>query len=793
MSLQLYINGVDRSSLILWPSTSWNPALNNEVDTITFQYQKFGSRSFTPANLDEVLLYDNGVKVFGGNIIKIDKGFFSGIKTIYTILAKDYSHIMDRRLVAEKYHAVPVINIISELLNRYINKKKRVEIATFEPTEIWSGGTADTANYITETQGRKLTSAGTLVSMSRTIFLDLTQYSLGSSDYIDVDVFIDNYLNLSVATIKLGDTTLSNYFSKNITSQITKNGWNHIHVLRSAFSSTGSPSFAAINFIQLEVTAVAATTVNVTFDNMQAISASAFTRNNSMDALQVVESITFKYEYPSKCIQQLADLFQWQWYVDQDKDIHFFAKFTELSPFNLSDTGAKYIPNSLRISDNVDQLRNGIFVRGGQYLDSSITEDLGHQVDGLNKIFKLGYKYSLETATLTLNSVEKALGQEGLDQFSDNQAAVQTSKGLATLNVGDVSGNTKQSLEIICPKKGRRTKIKIRIKKVGTPADNFQVQAFSDDESDKPSATNLSSIATLAGGSIGATITEYTFTLTESSTNTLLLNKNAKYHIVASRSGANDASNYYQIDVYQKVYDGFCYSGTSAPVWTATAYSWYFVEVVGYEAIYNIDQKIITFSTAPPNGNTLTLAGQPYKAVFIQLIDNTSITTYDDFEFKIEDSTILTKEAARQRALQEILAWASEASEAEFRTYETGLRVGQTINIQSDAFGIDEDYIISKINARARTGTAFEYTVTLITTKTFGILYWFQQQLQTQDKNTIIDDTEVLDKLQGYNESINFTDTTIAITLFVGHVWSNDAGTTPNKLIWSGGASHIWV
>jgi len=798
MAIQLYINGVDKSSAVLWPSLNWQQALDNQVDTISFSIQKFGGRTFVPVPNDDIWLYDNSVKVFGGTIVSMDREFFGADGIIYTCTAKDYSHAMDRRLVVETYTNVPAINIVCDLLNKYINKTMRIEMATFEPTEVWSGGSVDTVNFRTESQGRKLTSVNNaLASMSRTIFLDLTQSSLGNSDYIDIDVFVDNILNLSVATLKLGDTTLTNYFSKNITSQLTQTGFNQVHILRSDFTSTGSPSFASINLIQLEATSVAGTTVNVTFDNLQTLSASAYTRNGANGASQEVKFISFNYEYPSKCIQQIADLFQWKWYVDQDRDIHLFAQYGELAPFDLDDTGGKYIFRSLQINGNVDQLRNSVFVRGGQYLDTAITEDLGHQVDGLNKIFKLGYKYSADTMVLTLNGTEKALGQDNLDQFTDNQGIIQTSKALTQLNLGDAAGNSKQSMQIIAGQKARRTKVKIRVKKVGTPVDNFQIQIFSDDGSDKPSATNLSTVATLAGGSITGTFAEYTFTLTEASTNNLLISANTKYHIVASRSAANDASNYYQIDVYSKVYDGFSYAGTAVPAWTATAYSWYFIEVLGYDALYSIDQKIIVFTTVPPNGQTLTLLGQPYKAVFIQQKDNVSIAAYGEYQFKIVDATILTKEGGRQRALQEILAWAAEVTEASYTTLEPGLRVGQTQNIASVIRGIDTDYLINGITAKTRTGTAFEYFVSLVTTKTLGILYFLQQQLKNDDKNNQIDNTEVLDQLEGFEESITFTDSDVTTTLFTGHVWSNDAGTTPDKLIWQDASpsdpTMIWV
>lgn len=702
---------------------------------------------------------------------------------------------MDMFLVQEKYTTVPAINIICDVLNKYINKNNRVEISSFEASETWTGsGTADTTNYRVGTQGLKLTSTGSTVTASRSLFLDLTYNSLGTSDYIDIDVYIDTVANLSSCVLKLGDVALANYFSKDITSSITAAGWNYVRILKSAFSSTGSPSWASLYYQQIEVTAVASTTVNVTFDNWQALSASlGYTRSNALTATQTVKYLACGYIEPSKVFIKLAELFLWQWYVDENKDIHFFPKFDEGAAFNLTDTGGKYVYRSLNFGSNADQLRNSIFVRGGDYLGDSVTESLADQVDGTSKIMKVGYNYDLTTMTLTLASTEKAVGTDNVDAYADNEGVKQILNGSSQLNVGDAAGNAKQSQQIIATKKARRTKVRIRLKKVGAPVDNFQIQIFSDDGSNKPSATNLSTVVTLAGGSITTSFVEYTFSLTEAATNNLLISKDTKFHIVATRSGANDASNYYQIDVYTNVYNGKIYAGTSVPAWTEnTSYDWYFIEVLGYDALYNADDKIITFSTAPAAASTLTVAAQPKLHVLVQYKDYSSVNTYGEFQFKLEDKTILSKAAARQRGLQEVLQWASAANEGSFVTYTSGLKVGQTINVQSTIRGLDTNFFINRISAKARTYGAFEYTVSLVTTKTMGIIYYLQSLLIDKDE-TIVDDTELLDKIEGVSETMTITETSVTTTNRVGHVWSNDAGTTTDRLIWDGGASHIWV
>lgn len=796
MALQVYVNGVDRSSLILWRSLSWDPALTSEVDLLSFSVYKFGARTFGPEINDEVTFYDGGTKVFGGHVVQVKNRVEAYDRIVYDVIVKDYSHDMDRILINEQYDEVPAINVICEMLNEFINEGRRVQVASFQSNEIWSTATVDTTNFRTGTQALKLTSTGgSTATMQRSIFLDLTQNgATSSSDYHTIDVYVDDYTKVNTAVLRVITTASTDYYSVSIASQLTANGWNHVRVQKSAFTSTGTPSWSNINVLEIEIDATGTDNLNCTFANWQVLAATAFTYRNAVTASQTVEHITFNLETGSNALKRLAELFNWQWYVDQDRDIHFFPKFQENAAFDLSDTGGNYIYGSLEVVSSGDQLRNSIFVRGGDYLGAELTETLTEQADGSNLIFLLGYSYDLDSMTLTQAGTEVAVGTDNIDAYADNRGVYQSSTGLTTLSLGDAAARYYQSQQVICEKKGRRSKVKLRIKKVGTPADNFQVTIYADNGSNQPNlGSALSTTATLAGGSITTSFVEYTFTLTESATNSLLLSPDTKYHIVCSRSGAADAANYFQLDAYADVYDGKCYRGTSVPAWTHNGYDLYFIEVLAYEVLYNADEKILTFDTAPAAATAIEMTAQPLFPVLIQYRDNTSIDTYGEYQYKVVDATIKSKEAARQRALEEILQWGSEVKEFTYRTYSSGLKVGQTQNIQSTVRGIDEDVIITKISARARGPEAFEYFVTAVTTKTMGILYWLQQQIAQGDRELTIDDTELLDKIEAVTESFAFTDSAPTSTLYTGKVWSNDAGTTPDRLQWDGGATHIWV
>jgi len=790
MALQVLINGVDRSSIILWPSLNWKPAVTNKVDTLSFRLFKFGSRTYAPAVFDEVEFYDGGTLVFSGTIIQFSENVEAVERQIYNITCKDRTHELDRRLVIERYTRKPLINIICDILNRYVNKGSRLEIATFEPNEVWQGdGAVDTVHYRVADQARKLTSTNAVpVAMYRDILVDLEPTGYDGDDFIEMDVYVDTVANLGSSVMKLGNADLSAYFSANITSQLTADGWNMVRVAKEDFSVTGSPTWPTIARIRLEVTSVASQTVQVTFDNWQEVKTTAFTRDGANSMTQTVEYIACNYEPASKIFQRLADFFQLQWYVNPNRAISFFARFDNMAPFNLSDTSGNYVYESLTVNNGGDQLRNAIFVRGGDYLAASRTDSLSQQADGANKVFVLGYKFA--NYSMTVDGVAQAIGLDNLQDYTDNEAASQNRTGGTALSLGDAAARTKQAQQVIVTSSGKRSKILLRIKKVGAPVDNFQVQIFSD-TANAPSGTNLSTVATLAGGSITTSFAEYTFTLTAASAGLLTLTEPTSYHIVCSRSGANDASNYYQIDaVTTGSYEGIhnVYNAS----WAAGSGAFYFTEKIDFDALYSFNEKIVTFPTAPAGGTTILWTGQPYLPIIVRYADAASVSTYGEFEFRVIDPSIRTQAGARQRANVELMSFAQKLQDCRFVTRRSGLQVGQTINVQSTIRGLDMNLIIMSISAKARSGVEMIYEISCALTRTMGILYWLQDQISKDSSNIVIDDNELFDRVDSLAESV-YPTCAWASNLLSGYVWSNDAGTTPNRGMWNGGAAYIWI
>ncbi len=235
--LDLKVNGVSKASIVDWKTLIKTEVLTKEVDTLDFEIK--GSK-FVPKLGDDITLFDGALKIFGGVVIEREEKVLGGILLGYAIRCKDYTHLLDKKLV----------------IASYVNK---------------------TANYIIKDPTYGI----------------IPQYA---------------------------------------------------------------PGF---------------TTVNV-------------------DAPKIVPSISFNYEQISRALTLLADQIYYDWYVDYNKDIHFFDEEKYTAPFNIDDTSGNHIWGSLEVNSNLLEVKNSIFVRGGEY--KGATDVWKYTADGQQRIFYVPYK-----------------------------------------------------------------------------------------------------------------------------------------------------------------------------------------------------------------------------------------------------------------------------------------------------------------------------------------------------------------------------------------------------------------
>ncbi len=122
-----------------------------------------------------------------------------------------------------------------------------------------------------------------------------------------------------------------------------------------------------------------------------------------------IDQISFNYLQPSQCFRKIAELTGRNWYIDYNKDIHYFPLATSVTPFNIDSSNNQYI--DLQLSKDASQIKNRVYVRGGTYLsDATFYETKG---DGAVKKFVLPDKP--HSVTVKVNGTTKTLGIKNIN------------------------------------------------------------------------------------------------------------------------------------------------------------------------------------------------------------------------------------------------------------------------------------------------------------------------------------------------------------------------------------------
>ncbi|MCK4609461.1 MAG: hypothetical protein KAT71_08260 [Gammaproteobacteria bacterium] len=114
----LKINTIDYTTQISVNGFRYEENITSKVDILNMRYIKTASKTYVPAVGDEVELYDEGVQVFGGEIIQVSCSVVADLPA-YDIQVKDWVHTLDRRLVADSYQAQDLAQTVKDILASY--------------------------------------------------------------------------------------------------------------------------------------------------------------------------------------------------------------------------------------------------------------------------------------------------------------------------------------------------------------------------------------------------------------------------------------------------------------------------------------------------------------------------------------------------------------------------------------------------------------------------------------------------------------------------------------------------
>jgi hypothetical protein len=183
-----------------------------------------------------------------------------------------------------------------------------------------------------------------------------------------------------------------------------------------------------------------------------------FTTNHVQTGNFLVPTIQFNYQQPSKALQSLAKLIGWDWFIDPNKDLHFFLGDVDdgsgggavgdggVAPITVDATSGEIEWNSLDVDLQITNMQNSVYVIGGLYIKtftSNTTPDV-FPTDGTRQFFTCSYSYFNSTSSnpyempiqVTLDGVAQTVGTANTTDpstvqvlYNDQQKWVQFTAG----------------------------------------------------------------------------------------------------------------------------------------------------------------------------------------------------------------------------------------------------------------------------------------------------------------------------------------------------------------------------
>jgi len=157
------------------------------------------------------------------------------------------------------------------------------------------------------------------------------------------------------------------------------------------------------------------TVENVIFDIVDNFVTGESITTASVNASVSITKAIFNYRKASDCLDELAELIGYSWYVDFDKDLNFFERSANTAPFALTDTSGNY--RNIQVIKNIDDYRNTQYVRAGQDITDPRTENFVG--DDARRSWTLKYPVAKVPSAITVGTSSQTVGIFGVETGKD--------------------------------------------------------------------------------------------------------------------------------------------------------------------------------------------------------------------------------------------------------------------------------------------------------------------------------------------------------------------------------------
>lgn len=428
--------------------------INNALEKATVSAYNESTRTITLSASPTVSMSEDdqiGELIFGGTISKVADNNIGILENIeYDITAIDYSKIFDKKLISDTWADVDSRYIINSFVDSSVNYNQLVDNLDYDNTTalraewIESGDgnnpTIDSSDYIIGDTSAVFdwTNSGGTATFSATPtsadFSDFTGVSSGAptAGLLMAWVKTSNQANISAFKIRIGSDS-SNYAEVSY-SLTTSDDWQYISGKLVDASITGTPDWTAVDYCAVVITETG--DGQVMMNDIRVNADGSFTLYN-VQLTGNFDDFRSPQLKPTALMNLLAKTWEYVWYIDYERDIHFITQEDEPSPIEFSDDSDNF--TDLKISVDTSNIGNRVVVRGGEKTSASTYSQVLEGTGGIRE-WLLKSKFKNLTIAIDDNS-----STDLMEAMTTTTNVVATGHGLVT---GDYIVNRSQNNEV---------------------------------------------------------------------------------------------------------------------------------------------------------------------------------------------------------------------------------------------------------------------------------------------------------------------------------------------------------
>ena len=346
-----------------------------------------------------------GILIFGGVVSRVaDKNIHSLSNLEYDVECVDYTKIFDRKLIADTWTDVDSRYIINDFCNTTVNYNSTIDNMSYANDAAiqaeWiesndgTNPTVDAADFMEALNSGILgwTFAGGTATFSATPTSQNISSFTGAASGTPVRGFImcwikpSDYTKITTIKIRIGSDA-SNYAELTLPA-LTDNNWAYLSADLDSATMVGNPDWTAVDYLAVIVTETATSSIRI--NGIRINAQNSFTLYN-VESTPSFDDLRAAQLKPTGFMQTLAKTWNYIWYVDYERDIHFVDSESVSAPFALTNSSNNFW--DLQTEVDQSQLGNRIIIRGGEKQSTSYYAEI-HQGDNAKREWVLKTKFA---------------------------------------------------------------------------------------------------------------------------------------------------------------------------------------------------------------------------------------------------------------------------------------------------------------------------------------------------------------------------------------------------------------